>query len=201
MRKGLGLVKDIFRKFCIDQAFTSAFSETVYTEIIAPSMSTFRTHFVSDRSQLIEMMCVNWPDHPHTLANFVRYPEILPNLIAMLSHKAIRIEVAGLHMSMLKKLILDSLDPSDQPNRALRHEIQPELQHIDSCDSSDSDAEMRAAEQELQQELKEQQRQTCVQLLSTHVAVISVAVHAYWDNHAQEIRHSLSTKNAQRSWQ
>ena len=45
-------------------------------------------------------------------------------------------------------------------------------------------------------ELKEERKLMCLRILRENVEVISGAIHCYWQNHMQEIRHSLTTKNA-----
>ena len=49
----------------------------------------------------------------NTLSNFERYPEAVPAIMDMLSHKAIDPDVVALHMGLLKKLILGTLDFDD----------------------------------------------------------------------------------------
>lgn len=78
----------------------------------------------------------------YTLDNFLKYPEVMPHLMAMLTHKSIHLDVASLHMTMLKKLIMDSLDSTDLPKRALKHHMNPEMQEINGNPPSEEDVEM-----------------------------------------------------------
>ena len=72
---------------------------------------------------------------------------------------------------------------------------------VKEAHSDPEDEEMKANEEDLLEEMREQRRQQCLTILSANVGPISKAIHEYWVNHMQEIRHSLSTKNAQRSFQ
>jgi hypothetical protein len=119
-RKALGLLKDIYRKFSGHQEFIDEFTEAVYQEVIKDNLENLQAQYISDKSQLIEILCVSWMDHPNTLKHFEKYPEVMPHLMNMLKHPSIHVEVASLHVSMLKKLILDSLSSQDLPKRALR---------------------------------------------------------------------------------
>lgn len=119
--------------------------------------------------------------------------------MSMLKHPSVHVDVASLQISMLKKLVLDSLSTQDLPKRALRQHVQPEMQEINDQASDTSLDEANAAEHQLE-ELREQRRISAVRLLESQVETVSSAVHCYWTNHMNEIRHSLSTKNATRSF-
>ena len=69
---------------------------------------------------------------------------MVPAIMNMLSHKAIDPDVVALHMSLLKKLILGTLDFDDQELksqsvRSKRRMLNEPLEEGDAGQSSDSD--------------------------------------------------------------
>jgi len=89
LRKGLGLIKDIFKKFHLYHEFMEEFSLMVYQEIVADQLPLLRSCHVSEKSQLLELLCQTWPEYMNTLKNYERFPDVLPALIEMLSHPSI----------------------------------------------------------------------------------------------------------------
>jgi hypothetical protein len=75
-----------------------------------------------------------------------------------------------------------------------------EINELADEQASDSSLEEAQAPEEQLEKLREQRRISSVRLLENQVETISTAVHSYWTNHMNEIRHSLSTKNASRSF-
>ena len=69
-RKGLGLIKDIFRKFNAQHEFMEEFSQTVYQDIIAHQLPLLCSNHVSEKSQLLEIVCQIWPEYIGTLKNY-----------------------------------------------------------------------------------------------------------------------------------
>jgi hypothetical protein len=86
LRKALGLVKDIFRKFSYDREFISGFSEMVFREVMCDQLPLLKTKYICDKSQLLEVICIAWTEHHHTLENLIRYAEVIPAAVDMLSH-------------------------------------------------------------------------------------------------------------------
>jgi len=77
--------------------------------------------YTSDRSQLLEILCISWPESVNTLSNFEKYPEVMPQVMSMMAHKSICMDVASVHLNLLKKLIVDTLDSDEQSVRALKN--------------------------------------------------------------------------------
>ena len=184
-RKGLGLIKNIFRKFSTQKEFIITFSQMIYDEIIIDQLPNLKTNYISDKSQLMEIMCVNWADHLFTLDNFIKYPKVVPAVMEMLSHKSIHIDVTTLHMGLLKKLILETIDTEDMGRRQLKQQVMPTMQEIDENYSSGEDQEM--TNEQIEKELKEQRKKMCMHILETNVEQISSNIHTYWTNHMKEI--------------
>jgi len=122
----MGLVKDIFKKFSQHKDFIQNFSNIVYVELIKDQLPDLKTNYTSDKSQLLEILCISWPDHYNTVNNFNIYPEVIPALMDMLTHKSISLDVSCLHMGLLKKLIVDTMDVDEKQSRALKNVIMPE---------------------------------------------------------------------------
>ena len=108
-RHGLGLVKDIFRRFSNYTEFNSIFTQVTYDTLVSDQLILLKDKYISEKSQLIEILCSTWPSHMNTLQVYLHYPEIIPSLMMMLQHKSISSDVSCLHMSFLKKLIEHSL--------------------------------------------------------------------------------------------
>ena len=78
---------------------------------------------------------------------------MIPAIMDMLSHKAIDPDVVGLHMSLLKKLILGTLDFDDQDlkSRAVRSKrrmLDEPREEDDVGQSSDSDKDRAMVDQQ-----------------------------------------------------
>lgn len=166
-RKGLGLVKAIFRKFSYNEGFIKSFSDIVYSEIIKEQLGTLNTNYISDKSQLIEVITVNWLDHLYTLDNFTRYPDVLPAILGMLQHPSINIDVALLHMGMLKKMLMETIDTSQIQGRSLKQHLEPELQEINELkqESSDDDEDTQMKDEQLLEQMKLERKEKCVLLI------------------------------------
>lgn len=135
LRKALGLVKDIFRKFSYDKEFIAGFSEVVFREIIRDQLPLLKQRYVCDKSQLLEMVCIAWPEHQHTLENFLRYEGVMPAAMDMLTHGSVSADVASLLVGLLKSLILGTVEQQEkgkgsqansERRRAFRQEMEEE---------------------------------------------------------------------------
>ena len=107
-------MKDLFRKFSYNKEFISGFSAVVFREVIADQLSSLKQRYISDRSQLLEMICVSWAEHHHTLENYLRYEAVLPQAMNMLTHASIGAEAASLLVGLVKSLILNTLEQPDK---------------------------------------------------------------------------------------
>ena len=113
LRKGMGLIRDIYKRFSQHEDFIQEFSASVYREVVDEQLEGLKLNFVSEKSQLLEVLCQSWPEHLNTLENFEKYPDVIPAIMNMLPHKSISPEVVSLHMSLLKKLILGTMELPD----------------------------------------------------------------------------------------
>ena len=113
LRKSMGLIKDIYKRFSQHESFIREFSEAVFQEIVQDQLKDLKVNFTSEKSQLIEILCQSWPEHLNTLSNFQKYPDVIPALMDMLQHRAISPEVVNLIMGLLKKFIIGTMDSSE----------------------------------------------------------------------------------------
>ena len=74
LRKALGLIKDIYRKFSYEKEFIQDFSIIVHQEVISDQLSLLKSNYICDKSQLLEIICISWTEHSNTLANYSKYP-------------------------------------------------------------------------------------------------------------------------------
>lgn len=114
----MGLIKDIYKRFSQHQDFIQEFSASVYREVVSDQLEGLKQNFVSEKSQLLEVLCQSWPEHLNTLENFEKYPGVIPAIMNMLPHKSITPEVVSLHMSLLKKLILGTMELPEEEARS-----------------------------------------------------------------------------------
>ena len=116
--------------------------------------------------------------------------------MGMLSHKAVSLDVSCLHMGLLKKLILQTMDgATEQRQKALRREM---IAHHGDSESSDNEA---MEDQNLIEELKARRKELSIQILKDNICVISTNLHQYWTNHMKEIKSAISSKGIQRAHQ
>lgn len=110
LRKGLGLVNDVYKKFGSDQddSFIDSFSEIVFNELVQDQLAVLNPNYISSSSQLLQIICQSWPDgNPGTLNNLQR-PDVIPKVFGMLTHPMISYDVIEVILGLLKKLIGDT---------------------------------------------------------------------------------------------
>ena len=66
-RQGLGLVKSIYSKFSHLKDFISEFSAMVFDDLIKDQLSIMKEKYISQKSQLLEIMCLSWPNNENTM--------------------------------------------------------------------------------------------------------------------------------------
>jgi hypothetical protein len=84
VRKGFKLVKTLYQKFNQNQGFISYLSEMVYSNLVQDQLQFLGTRYISERSLLLEILCVSWPQH--SVGSFVQFPDVIPAVMNMLSN-------------------------------------------------------------------------------------------------------------------
>lgn len=207
LRKGMGLIKDIYRRFSQHKDFIQEFSATVYREVAVDQLEGLKTTFVSEKSQLLEILCLSWSEHLHTLGNFETYPEVIPALMNMLPHKSISPGVVTLHMGLLKKLILGTLEyPAEagksqevmSRRRMLNEEDRKLLEEKSVGSSSEADEDQAMVDEKMIAESKEWRRVTSGRILRDNIETISRNIHSFWTNHASELKRVIASRGNSR---
>lgn len=100
------MVKDIYKRFAWRQDLTQNFSQMVYEEVLEDQLDLLYTNYTSDKSQILEIVMINWLQ---CLENYKQYPKVIPKVMGMLAHQSVSIEVAGVILTFVKNLIVNSL--------------------------------------------------------------------------------------------
>ena len=109
VRKGLKIVKHLYSKFAHMPDYALHLSKLCYSELVQDQVEFFSERYISDRSQLIEVVTTHWSQHCQQY--YLRYPEVLPAVMDMLKqgHK-VDSNVFGCHLAMIKNLVVSSID-------------------------------------------------------------------------------------------
>jgi hypothetical protein len=94
-------------------------------------------------------------------------------------------------MSLVKKLILDTLDGEE--TKALKRTLMAK-QHEEQADSSSQETDERMQDEQLQAEQLQIRKDISQSLLQENVEVISRNIHTFWSNHVMDIKRALSIK-------
>ena len=208
LRKSMGLIKDIYKRFSQYQSFIREFSETVFQEIVQDQLKDLKLNFTSEKSQLIEILCQNWPDHLNTLNNFEKYPDVIPALMDMLQHRAISPEVVSLIMGLLKKFIIGTMDSSEEGTkgkdaaarrRMLNEEDLKEIEDESIDQVSDSDQDQAMGDEEILAQMKKKRNEMSTSILRQKIETISKNIHLYWTQHANELKRIIASRGNSKS--
>lgn len=186
LRKALSLVKDIFRKFSYGKEFISGFSEMVFREIMSDQLALLKTKYVCDKSQMLEIICVAWTEHHHTLENLIRYKDVLPAAIDMLSHPSVSVDVASLLIGLIKSLIFNTMEEQekgkgvqavDQRRKALKSQQRAE-QEENNISNDEEDQEMQ--DEQAIAEAHEITLAISQEIISKNINYFANSIHSYW---------------------
>jgi len=84
VRKGLQIIKQLYLKFSSNRDLVDHLSTVFYRCLLADQLPTLNERYISERSMLLEIVCLNW-SHPNCLHNFETFPTVLPAFLRMLS--------------------------------------------------------------------------------------------------------------------
>ena len=178
MRKGLKTVRELFAKFSHHPAFITDLSRVFYAELARDQLAYLKERYGSEKSQLVEILAVGWSSHPNCMANYTAYPDVLPSLLTMLASAKVDPSVVQQLMSMVKSLVLASLEKSDKKKRLLAP--------AGAASGSDEDDEvMEDANAE------EAQRELAKKIVSDNVNQIGLNLHRFWVNNQQRLKHAV----------
>jgi len=96
----------------------------VYEEVLEDQLDLLYTNYTSDKSQILEIVMINWLQ---CLNNYKQYPKVIPKVMDMLKHQSVSIEVAGIILTFVKNLILNTLHGEDKKKREIRDIIRKDL--------------------------------------------------------------------------
>ena len=104
-RKGLKIAKLLFKRFSYDVDFTQKFTELLYSEIISDQLALLKERYISEKSQLVEILTLGWSGHANCMDSYLTYPKVLPCLISMLQSTKIDPDNIQLIITMLKNIV------------------------------------------------------------------------------------------------
>ena len=110
LRKGLKIAKLLSKRFSYDDVFTEKFNTLLYEELIGDQLSLLRGSYISEKSQLVELLTTGWSCHANTMKGYLKYPAVLPSLIEMLKSTKIDPDNVTLILAMLKNIVTASLE-------------------------------------------------------------------------------------------
>ena len=84
LRNGLKIVKQLYAKFNYAEEFAQPFSQLLYQEVVEDQLDLFKDMYVSEKSQLVEILTLGWSSHAVCMQNYSRYPRVIPSLLGML---------------------------------------------------------------------------------------------------------------------
>ena len=142
LRKGLKIVKLLTRRFSYDRSFTEKFTALLYSELIEDQLSELRLRYISEKSQLVEILTLGWSSHPNCLQSYLAYPEVIPSLITMLQSTKIDPDNVQLIMQMLRNIVESSLDSATDQDKLRILSSKIELEDEVALGGELSDAEM-----------------------------------------------------------
>lgn len=187
LSKGLKIAKLLFKRFSYDSDFTESFTEMLYRELIADQLSSLKMRYISEKSQLVEILTTAWSSHPNCMKAYLQYPEVLPSLIAMLQSTKIDPDNVTLILAMLKNIVQMSLDEQDQTKtRILKEKV--EMDESMASADSDDDEDMKQTGTD--------GRETARAILSNHVNAIGSNLHTFWSTNQVKLRQSVGSKTS-----
>ena len=144
LRKGLKIAKQLFNRFAFDAHFTQRFSALLYTEVIEDQLPVLKERYISEKSQVVEILTLAWSQHANCLQGYLSFPQVLPKVLAMLQSVKIDPDNVQLILAMLKNIVQASLGESEQTKkRMLTTKMETDVLALHS--DSDSDGKMQAA--------------------------------------------------------
>jgi len=84
LRKGLKIAKQLFARFAYDSQFTAKFTAHLYSELIEDQLPELKQRYISEKSQLVEILTTGWSSQPNCRRSYLEFPQILPSVISML---------------------------------------------------------------------------------------------------------------------
>lgn len=117
MRRGLKVAKQLVRRFSYNRSFTERFSALLYRELVADQLSVLKERYISEKSQLVEILTICWSSHANCLQSYLTYPDVLPSVISMLQSSKVDPDNVQCIMTMLKNIVQASLDSDEERDK------------------------------------------------------------------------------------
>ncbi|TNV87999.1 hypothetical protein FGO68_gene14880 [Halteria grandinella] len=178
LKKGLSLIKQLYSKYSNLPSFLTSFTSQLNTALIQDLLPTFSTNYITDRSQLIEVLTLSWSQY--NPISYVEYPQVMESLLGMLTESKIQPEVYETILQMLKNIILKC---SENGNLGVHFLVRK---------ANENEEE----DQEMESETSKVEREQAQKVMSTFVIQIADSLQKFSTNHLNELKNTLILKTS-----
>ena len=152
-------------------------------------MPLLRERYISERSQMVEIITIGWSSQSNCLQGYLDFPAVLPSVLSMLQSPKIDSDNVQLILFMLRNVVEATIEKTDRKKTQIlsnKTEVEDAQIGAEESEESRNDEQMSDDEQTAMNTVGA--ISVAKEILRQNVEAIGVNLHLFWSTNQAKLR-------------